>query len=192
MWKEQQYWPDQPDVARKISEDDPEIKREVKASVIAVSTTDETNAVDRIILHYSSWYCLKKFIAWALRYRLRLLSASRRRKEGELKPLITEKAKPIISVEEMESAEKEVLRYVQQRSFGEELSRLQDRKKKVDEPSEYRRSDASFIKKSSPIYKLDPVQVNSLLCVGGRLRHAPIREESRHPLYCRRNTMLLN
>ena len=38
------------------------------------------------------------------------------------------------------------------------------------------------VKKSSSILKLDPELRGGLLCVGGRLRQAPIEEKQRHPV----------
>ena len=68
-------------------------------------SANHDDPVDRIIRHHSSWYRLKKCIAWILRYHQKLLQACRRRKEGVAKPLVIEKAKPI-SLEEMKSSER--------------------------------------------------------------------------------------
>ncbi|XP_068749394.1 uncharacterized protein [Montipora capricornis] len=38
------------------------------------------------------------------------------------------------------------------------------------------------LKKNSSIYKLDPVLENGLLRVGGRLEHAPIENDAKHPI----------
>ena len=141
--------------------------------------------MDRIIRHHSSWYRLKKCIAWILHYRQKLLQACRRRKEGVAKPLVIEKAKPI-SLEEMKSSEKEILKYVRKRSFKEEMSCLLSKKGKDKGPSRNSNRSPHLVKKSSLIYKLDPVQVDELLCVGGRLHHAPILEEAKHPVLLRK------
>ena len=37
------------------------------------------------------------------------------------------------------------------------------------------------VRKTSPLYKLDPVLKNQFLQVGGRLANAPMSEESKHP-----------
>ena len=64
------------------------------------------------------------------------------KEEGKVKP---------ITVSDMIKAEKSVLKYVQRQHFTEEISSLKK----------------GQIKKSSAIYKLDPKQVDNLLCVGG-------------------------
>ncbi|XP_015774303.1 PREDICTED: uncharacterized protein LOC107352486 [Acropora digitifera] len=104
-----------------------------------------------------------------------------RRKEGGAKALTYGKASPI-SVEEMHSAEVEVLKYVQRQSFSEELVCLLDKESEVELKKSVRASCARSVKNSSSIAKLDPVLRDGLLCVGGRLRHAPIEQEQRHPV----------
>ena len=52
------------------------------------------------------------------------------------------------------------------------------RRKRCDQTVEKRMKT----QKSSPIHKLNPVIVNGLLCLGGRLSCAPIQEESKHPV----------
>ena len=110
-----------------------------------------------------------------------LLQACRRREEGVAKPLAIEKAEPI-SMEEMKSSEKEILKYVQKRSFKEEMSCLLSKKGKDKGLSRNSKISPHLVKKSSPIYKLDPVQVDELLCVGECLRHANILEEAKLPV----------
>lgn len=120
-------------------------------------------------------------MAWILRYRCNLLRQCCRRKEGGAKALIYGKASPI-SVEEMHSAEIEVLKYVQSQSFSEELVCLLDNESEVELKKSVRASCARSVKNSSTIAKLDPVLRDGLLCVGGRLRCAPIEQELRLPV----------
>ena len=172
----------QRNVMRDLPEDDPELKIERKAAAVAVMSANQDDPVDRIIRHHSSWYPLKKCTLWILRYRQKLLQACRKRKEGVAKPLVIEKAEPI-SLEEMKSSEKEILKFVQKGSFKEEMSCLLSKKgkDKITIEENIKRSP-HLVRKSSPIYKIHPVQVDELLCVGGRLRHALILEEAKHPV----------
>lgn len=116
-----------------------------------------------------------------MRYRLKLLQSCRRRKEGVVKQLANGKPEPI-SVEEMKTAEVEILKHVQKQSFVEELRLARNEKKERCDPTVEKRMKTHVVKKSSPIYKLNPVIVNGLLCLGGRLSRAPIQEESKHPV----------
>ena len=57
----------------------------------------------------------------------------------------------------MKPSEKEILKYVQKQSFKEEMSCLLSKKGKDKEPSRNSKRSPRLVKKSSPIYKLDPV-----------------------------------
>ena len=92
---------------RNVPEDDPEVKREAKTDVVTTQADGENDVLGRIISNFSSWFRLKKFIAWILRYRLKLLQSSRRRKEGVDKQLVKGKPEPI-SVEEIKTAEVDI------------------------------------------------------------------------------------
>ena len=70
-----------------------------------------------------------------------------------------------ISVEEIHSAEIEVLKYVQRQSFSEELVCLLDKESEVELKKSVRASCARSVKNSSSIAKLDPVLRDGLLCV---------------------------
>ena len=59
---------------------------------------------------------------------------------------------------------------------------LQGKESEVELKKSVRASRARSVKKSSSIAKLDPELRDGLLCVGGRLRHAPIEQERRHPV----------
>ena len=82
----------------------------------------------------------------------------------------------------MHSAEIEVLKYVQRQCFREELVCLQGKESEVEVKKSVRARSTRSVKKSSSIAKLDPELRDGLLCVGGRLRHAPIEQEQRHPV----------
>ena len=45
-----------------------------------------------------------------------------------------------------------------------------------------------LVKKTSPIYKLDPRMINGLLRVGGRLDKAMLQEEAKHPIILRNDS----
>ena len=75
------------------------------------------------------------------------------------------------------------MRHVQGTNFHEELSNL---RKSVAKGAESQ-ARISPVKKSSPIYKLDPKLEDDLLCVEGRLRNAPIPTATKHPLILPKN-----
>ena len=78
----------------------------------------------------------------------------------------------------MHSAEIKMLKYAQtQTLLIEELSCLRNKGSDAKPKKSVRKGSASSVKKSSSVVKLDPVLRDGLLCVGGRLRDAPIEEE---------------
>ncbi len=117
--------------------------------------------MDRILQHFSLWYRLKKCIAWILRYGSKLLLTSRRRKLGQEVTVSGNAANPL-SIEEMNFAEVEILKYIQRQSYGKELSTLKDGQRHNNKEKS-QRPEVTSVKKSSCIYKLDPVLVDGLL-----------------------------
>ena len=134
LWKEESSWPEQQNVVRDVPEDDPEVKREAKTAVVTNQADGENDVLRQIISYFSSWFRLKKFIAWILHYRLKLLQSCRRRKEGVVKQIVNRKPEPI-SVEEMKTAEVEIFKHVQKQSFVEELRFARNEKKERCDPS---------------------------------------------------------
>ena len=171
LWEAEDRWPKQPEISAEIKKDDPEVKGERK-TFSAVSTV-EADFLNRMVQSCSSWYRLKKLMAWILRYRSNLLRECCRRKEGTAKVLISGNPS-LVSVEEMHTTEIEVLKFVQRQCFREELVCLQGKESEVELKKSVRASRARSVKKSSSIANLDPELRDCLLCVGGRLRHAPI------------------
>ena len=163
LWLPEESWPQwPPGMDRKVEENDPEVKKEVKTC--ATRADMATNALNRIFERISSWYRLKKFVAWMMRYKEQLKRQHARRAEGQ-STILQHGTKLIpLSVEEMNLAEKEILKNVQRESFPDEVL------------------NPSLIKKSSTIVKLDPKMVHGLLRVGGRLRHAPIETDAKYPI----------
>lgn len=181
LWKAETYWPTSPSMSIQIPHGDPEIKREVQAFTTATNTDE---SFDVMFERFSSWERLKRFIAWLLRYRKNLRTASMKRK-SELICRRNESSLVPISVGEMIKAEREIVRHVQRNSFQEEIHGLN--KPVVGGDSKSCQTKIMSIKKSSSIYRLDPKLDGNLLCVGGRLRNAPIPEETKHPLILPKN-----
>ena len=138
-----------------VSNDDPEVKTEVK--VCMSSLRKLSNPLSDYFQKCSSWFRLKKVVARLLRYRKNLLDAikNKSRRDGP----------KYITVKEMESAEREILKHVQRKAFPEEFNH-------PNKP----------VKKSSRLYKLDPLVINGLLRVGGRLRKASLPLESKNQI----------
>ena len=117
-------WPKRPEELILITEDnDPEVK---KSSL--VYATDAPNAhgkhlVVETIERFSSWCRVKRVFAWILRYRRNLRLRAQSRKQYQTDPRTLSQIPPI-SLTELVNAETEILKYIQQAIFKDELSRL--------------------------------------------------------------------
>ncbi len=105
-----------------------------------------------IFSKFSSWKKLLRVCAWMLRFKKWLKWKAENGKANEDSQLSGH-----ITVEEMKEAERSIVSCVQKECFHDEQSMLKSGKP---------------VKKSSSLRRLDPVFNDSLLCVGGRLKHA--------------------
>ena len=80
----------------------------------------------------------------------------------------------------MQVAERKILKYVQRKSFPEEMEILKSKEIDNEKICIQPQSRTKLIKKSSAIYKLDPRLVDGLFLVGGWLRSASIQESAEH------------
>ena len=105
----------------------------------------------------SSWHWLRKSVAWLMKYRDNLRRMSKRRKLGEPTKSTPPRLLQFTTVSEMEAAELEILKNVQLHHFPEEI-------KSLGKPA-----SEAHVKKSSCLRSLDPILVDGLLRVSGRL-----------------------
>ena len=100
-----------------------------------------------------------------------------RRKQGRHSPPQSEKKTRPLNVEELKSAEREIIEVVQIGSFPDQWSSLMETKK---------------VKKSSHVIKLDPALIEDILCVGGRLQNPPLQDETNILQYYPKTTIYPN
>ena len=140
----------------------------------------ETERLQRL----SSWSRLKKVIALCLKLKAKLRNhaACKSRSAGvnvaHPRPVLT------ATLQEMQEAEKAVLKRVQDENFSKEIQVLQalslggevtDREKT--------RARNQTLKKSGALYKLDPfLDKDGLLRVGGRIQRVNVPEYVKHPI----------
>ena len=144
------HWPCQPDFDRHVSIDDLEVKKDPVVYCTDMSD-DEPNALNTLFSHYSSWYQLRKAVAWILRVKTFLLQRIR-------KGCSNIKPDQPISVDELSSAECAIVRHVQHTSFDKVTLK-------------------SRCFKKLGVSASDP----GLLRVGGRLGNANLTEDVKHP-----------
>lgn len=154
LWKEESEWPCQPEIKKLEMDNTAEIKQETSVYQTNV-TTDST--VDDLLSKYSSWYKLKKAVAWILRAKAILMRKAKLKKD-----IVCDKSIQTIeplTLCELQKAEEAVILYVQRKVFT-----------------------AAYLQDKS-ISKLSPVkQGNGILCVGGRLTNSSIPNDAKHPI----------
>ena len=173
LWKSECQWPTQSlDTSIVIQHNDPEVKPDVEVKSYAISLgapiASPTASLSDRFEKFSSWYRLKKTVARIFRFRNNLLMAiQNKRKGGQLNT--NQKQLPFITLDEMENAEKAILKNVQRAAFPEEFSRLES-------------GNRECVKRNSPLFKLDPLVRDGLLRVGGRLTRAHISSDAKHQI----------
>ena len=133
--------------------DDPEVKSNGGSVSKSFATQVVDHPLDAMIGRYSSWYKLKRAVAWLLRLKLRLQN----------KPISGSK----LSVKEINDAEIQIIRHVQMQCYEQEIAHLEN---------DQGLGKSSVIKDLSPV--LDP---NGIICVGGRIKHAKVSDLKRNP-----------
>lgn len=162
-----------------ISLDDPEGRNVVSVCAAVLQPNESPSAT--LVSHFSNWMDLKRAVRRILKYKelLKQLSqervkviathqASSQQGDAEARHLQQFKASLTIqrlNTEDMANAEKAIICFVQRQSFQEEMASL----------------EKGTVRRTSPLVKLDPVVVDGVLRVGGRLSRAALPEEAKHP-----------
>ena len=169
LWTYKSEWPVNRSVTDELIDDnDPEISREkMNSSCVSGLATrlEAEHPLQTLCDHFSSLYKLKKVVAWLLRVKDRLTSTDMR--NGPIR------------AQEMHTAERLLIRLVQQVSYGDRISSLHQN---------------GHVSRTSPVRKLSPEMTDDLPVVGGRLKHSPASLCSRNPIilpYDHRLSMLI-
>ena len=161
---DERCWPQDPTLSYPIKDDDPEVKAVRGTQAFAIDT-EQHNAVDKLLSHFSSWFRLQRAVAWILRCRQYLRSKVQGNTCDVKKPLNTT---------DMNTAEEAIVRYIQRQAFPNEYKVFQENAES---------ENGKRVLKSSPLSKLDiKFTEKGLMCVGGRLDNAPLKEEMKHPM----------
>ncbi|XP_043240715.1 uncharacterized protein LOC122391117 [Amphibalanus amphitrite] len=161
-------WPEEPSVAVELPED--EVK--VSACVGQVGLSDRTDSpTDSLVRHYSSFYRLKKAVAWFRRFCDVI-------KSGEYRRYVLAKRRGLrartvapersLTVADLESAEVAIVRHVQRGA--------------VDFPSLDVEGPVK-VRRDHPLSQLRPCVKGGLLVVGGRIGESlSVSERVKHPV----------
>ena len=185
LWKPEEEWPDsQEQVDHQLPADDIEVKGIITNTM---KTEEKIGAVDKLLNQYSSWFRLKKAVAWFLKFKDYLQFKSKQQislgstlqeesddKDSQTKSMPSSK----LQISDMQRSEMAIIQYIQRKSFPEEVEILQKHpvgtsKTKADRVTKY-------VKKSSQLYKLNPFMQDGVLKVGGRVSQSSLPEETKH------------
>ncbi|KAK3737868.1 hypothetical protein QZH41_019749, partial [Actinostola sp. cb2023] len=175
LWEEKSKWPTTDSQGGAISEDDPDVKKSV---AMATSTEGEERAsLERRLEYFSDWYRVKRAIALCIRYVKLLKDRVQERRQLEAK----ESSQLIVN--ELEVAERVIVREVQASAFKDEIAEL--KKLKNEDPKErgFATARRTTVKAHSSIFKIDPfLDEDGILRVGGRLRYSRLTDGIKFPV----------
>ena len=147
------------DIDCNIREDDTEVKS-MKVNVATIQS-----GILESLEGIGSWTKLRRIEVWVILFKNKFLKPIKRKPEDT-------DAGMEFNVNLLNEAENIILKLYQKQWFLEEISALS---KTVE--------SKSLVKKSSSIYRLDPVlNDKGLLCVGGRLKRSLLNELCIHPV----------
>ena len=160
-----------------ISPDDPEVK---KISVMTTQTQGCFSLPDRL-KYFSSWHRANRAVAVCLRLQKKYRTSS----EGQ-DMMKTEESKQKkmnqyipVNTEQLQEAETEIVKGIQREEFDDEIRLLHFNNSHQGSGD---RTSARVMKKNSNLYTLDPfLDENSVLRVGGRLKHADLSTAVKYP-----------
>ena len=184
LWSSPENWNSVDDVPS-LPPEDPEVK---KVSVRATQTREpKLSSLQERLTYFSIWHRAKKVIAVCLllQQRFRKMASS----DSQFKRKNTRKQEGIaiykpVDVRELEYAEQQIIKIVQNEAFRDEVQLLKDVKTKqqaVDQDTS--KDKIKAMKRLSSLYKLDPfLDEDGLLRVGGRIRQSSAPYEVKHPV----------
>ncbi|KAK7938715.1 hypothetical protein WMY93_002041 [Mugilogobius chulae] len=176
-------WPTNPEVVAEPLGVDPEIK----VVVVNMVQVEQASPMEKLINYFSTWLSLKRAVGWLVKFKNLLFSLVQHRRQlketlvaadmsieklereiqVQMKSFKAQVSKDLLSVEDMDAAEKVIVRFCQRTRYPEEFACLER---------------GECLKKTSHLYKLNPILDDGLIRVGGRLSRAAMPVEAKHPV----------
>lgn len=175
--KPMEEWPEIVHPLRDLTANDPEVKSTL---VCANAVKEPEDVVLKFLQYFSSWFRLKKSVAWMLKvksilqklcHKRNILSAVKAPPEVEkemksFRESLLQSDTDKVTLDNILDAEEAIIRYCQAKTFPKEIAAL---------------SKGQAVKKTSSLCKLNPVLEQGIIRVGGRLSRAALPEESKRP-----------
>ncbi|XP_025760779.1 uncharacterized protein LOC106097018 [Oreochromis niloticus] len=164
------HWPVGKNYVSVHLEADPEIKGE--GLMCAAVLKEDVCPTTKLLMYFSGWTKLKRCVAWILKVKERLKLQTKKRQKlldthcgSQICVKQDDKWNTVLKTEDLSKAEEAIVSFVQRKHYADEMTAL----------------NSGTVRKSSHLYKLDPVVTNGVLRVGGRLSKADLPEETKHP-----------
>ena len=165
----------------KLAHDDKEVK---KVSVLMTAVKEEPISLLQRLEYFSDWFRAKRAMAVCRRYLYALLERVRSRKvQPQDADKIAIQKSQTVDIEELKSAEREIIRQVQGDAFEKEIKTLMSLVSTKEMQRDEARKRNQEIKQASMLYRLDPfLDREGILRVGGRIQQASLEEDIKNPV----------
>ena len=165
-----------------------ETKRKMrKATAFTTVVKNSCDIVNDLLLSFSSWFRAKRAIANCLLLKERLLLKVKAKQNGS--GVLPDVRSITMSTKTLGVAEREIIRNLQMRHFGEEINVLLC----LQDNNTGTRKRNLALKRVSSLYRLDPFLDNfGILRVGGRIKRASMSESLKCPVILPRRSHITN
>ncbi|XP_077969292.1 uncharacterized protein LOC144423012 [Styela clava] len=176
LMREESLWPKSKPI-RGILNNDPELKQDL--SVYCVRDNLKENPIKHLLSRYSTLEKLQRSTAWLLRYRSYLRwKVAKSRGDGDVGQLKTGH----FEICELHCAIDCIVRFVQREQFGKQIDALHNHSSLEEKIVRTPKKSLSRNEQMRSIQKLNPIVVDGILRVGGRLDRSHLPLESRYPV----------
>ncbi|XP_078372656.1 uncharacterized protein LOC144656297 [Oculina patagonica] len=177
----EEFWPpDRSTCQPEIREDDPEIKRENQSHSQSLTHHPGKEVLSSLMKRFSSWERLRRAVAWLLRFKTWFM-AKYSRSPTDTKAQSNQERGPLLSVDEVQGAEREIIKHVQRCSFPDVIQAMH--RTSSLKSSRQLTSQLKNLKIPAHMCKLHPqLDDSGILRVGGRLEYALIDYNAKHPI----------
>ena len=177
--EEKEFWPlDCSLQHQELPDEDQEDKQDPNYHCQILVRGNDRNVLSKLIERCSSWERLRGTVAWLLRFKRWFIG---QRSPSQVSTVCTSAKPSLLSVDEVQVAEREILKHVQRLSFLDVIQALQG----LGQLSSVHQvmSELKDLKTTASMRKLHPlVDDKGILRVGGRLENALIKYEAKHPI----------
>ena len=165
----------------KLAHDDKEVK---KVSVLMTAVKEEPISLLQRLEYFSNRFRAKRAMAVCRRYLYALLERVRSRKvQPQDADKIAIQKSQTVDIEELKSAEREIIRQVQGDAFEKEIKTLMSLVSTKEMQRDEARKRNQEIKQASMLYRLDPfLDREGILRVGRRIQQASLHEDIKNPV----------